>query len=781
MSSKQLNLSKFNCDRVSQVYKSSLDYWQNRLVTLPSAPELPLAKNPDSLPSTKFSKCNHQLDSETWLRLKNRATRVKLTPGEVLLTIYGEVLNTWSKNSHFTINLIDFDHLSLPRQGDRSNGEFIEINCSQPNSFLVRARQIQTQLQQNLEYSALDSVRLQELTKQQTDKLTPIMAIAFTSIPEGERTSTVSDKIACTTTPPTTVWLNFQYWEKDETLNFTLNAVEELFPAGMIEDMFESYCHLLQRLADGEEAWQEKTRQLIPLPQLQQRAAINDTATSLPEETLYSLFTNRAKQQPRQLAVVTPKRAIPYEELYRRADRIGHYLQHLGVRPNTLVGIVMEKGWEQIIAVLGILAAGAAYVPIDPELPPERFLFLLENSDTDIVLTQSWLEGKLPWLQKIQRLCIDREDWLEVSTEALQPNQKPDDLAYVIYTSGSTGLPKGVMITHRNVVNVVVQTNQRFQVSCGDRILALTALNHDLSVYDIFGLLIAGGTIVMPYASSAKFPRHWLDLIVKERVTLWNSVPAMMEMLVNYLEIKSETLPSSLRLAILGGDWLPVSLVNRLKALAPQLQILSIGGPTETTIWNIGYLIKEVDPTWHSIPYGRPMANSKYYILNENLEDCPVWVPGQMYCAGVQLAKGYWRNPEKTAANFISHPRTGELIYRTGDLGRYRPDGEIEFLGRVDFQIKLRGYRIEAGEIESVLAKHPAIQNAIVTTVEEQQNQKQLVAYVVPHREQNPTSKELGDFLSHKLPTYMIPSKFVLLNALPLTANGKVDRRALSK
>jgi amino acid adenylation domain-containing protein len=412
-------------------------------------------------------------------------------------------------------------------------------------------------------------------------------------------------------------------------------------------------------------------------------------------------------------------------------------------------------------------------------LPQERFLYLLENSKADIVLTQSCLDKKLSWTERVVRLCIDIEDFAQESKEPLQPVQTPDDLAYVIYTSGSTGLPKGVMITHRNVVNVVVHTNQRFNVSSQDRILALTALNHDLSVYDIFGLLSAGGTIVMPDACGVKDPSHWAELMVRERVTLWNSVPAMMEMLVDYAQSHSVALPSSLRLAIMGGDWLPVSLPNRLKALVPEVQILSIGGPTETTIWNIGYLIEKVDPNWKSIPYGQPMANAKYYILNEALEDCPVWVPGEMYCAGVQLATGYWRDEEKTSAKFITHPRTGDRIYRTGDLGRYLPDGNIEFLGRVDFQIKIRGYRIEVGEIEAALTDHPAVRSAVITAIGEEHSKQQLVAYIVPEEKLAPTIEEISEFLKKKLPNYMVPSGFVFLNALPLSANGKVDRRAL--
>jgi amino acid adenylation domain-containing protein len=510
-----------------------------------------------------------------------------------------------------------------------------------------------------------------------------------------------------------------------------------------------------------------------------QRNAINATEASISEELLHELFAAQVQLRGNELAIISSERNLTYQELCDRSNQVGHRLRKLGATPNQLVAVVMAKGWEQIVAVMGILAAGAAYVPIDPNLPQERFSYLLENSQAGIVLTQSCLDKKLSWPEGIVRLCLDIEDFAQESKEPLQPVQTPDDLAYVIYTSGSTGLPKGVMITHRNVVNVVVHTNQRFNVSSQDRILALTALNHDLSVYDIFGLLSVGGTIVMPDASALKDPSHWAELIVRERVTLWNSVPAMMEMLVDYAQSNSVALPSSLRLAIMGGDWLPVSLPNRLKALVPEVQILSIGGPTETTIWNIGYLIEKVDQNWKSIPYGQPMANAKYYILNGALEDCPVWVPGEMYCAGVQLAKGYWRDEEKTNAKFITHPCTGDRIYRTGDLGRYLPDGNIEFLGRVDFQIKIRGYRIEAGEIEAALTEHSAVRSAVITTMGEEHSKQQLVAYIVPEEKLTPTIEGLSEFLKNKLPDYMVPSAFIFLDTLPLSANGKVDRRAL--
>jgi epothilone synthetase B len=725
------------------IYQKSLDYWLRRLPTLPPPPELPLAQNPASLKKPQFVNLKYTLEAQTLQRLTSRAAKASLTLAGTLLAVYTEVMRLWSKNPRFTINVPRFNRLPLHPQVNDIMGEIasftlLEVDHSGNEPFEVRAKRIQAQLWQDLEHDYVSGVRvLRELAKVQGKAGATTMPIVFTTTPQELDGNKASGDIPLGEvvynlyqTPQ--VWIdNIYFTQPDGSLTYTWQVVEDLFPEGMVNDMFDAACRLLQRLANEESAWQETTQQLVPPAQLEQRAAINDNAAEVPDALLHSLFVAQVSQRPQQAAVVTSTRTLTYEELFWRSNQVGHRLRQMGATPNRLVAVVMEKGWEQIVAVMGILASGAAYVPIDPGLPPERFSYLLDNSEADIVLTQSWLNQKLSWPEKVQRLCIDTEEFARESNQPLQPVQQPDDLAYVIYTSGSTGLPKGVMITHRNVVNVVFYTNGRFNVGSQDRILALTALNHDLSVYDIFGLLSAGGTIVLPDASSVKDPSHWLELMVRERVTLWNSVPAMMEMLVDYVEGQSEAVPLSLRLAILGGDWLPVSLPKRLKALVPGIQLLSIGGPTETTIWNIGYLIEEVDPDWKSIPYGQPMANSKYYILNEALEDCPVWVPGEMYCAGVQLAKGYWRNQEKTRDSFITHPRTGERLYRTGDLGRYLPNGNIEFLGRVDFQIKIRGHRIEAGEIEAALTQYPEVRSAVVTAIGEQHSKQSLVAYVV--------------------------------------------------
>ncbi|MBW4417614.1 MAG: amino acid adenylation domain-containing protein [Myxacorys californica WJT36-NPBG1] len=777
------------------IYQQSLQYWRDRLATLPPAPELPLAKAPSSLTQPRFKRWSATLAPELWQRLKARSRRAGLSPTGVLLAVYAEVLTTWSKSPRFTLNVPRFNRLPLHPQVNDLIGEFasftlLEVDHTHPASFEVRAQRLQAQLWQDLEHPYVSGVRVLRELAQAHGKTTGIpMPIVFTTYPQntpGETNSSIATLIQelgdivyiLGQTPQ--VWIDSQFSEAEGALCLNWDAVEELFPVGMLDDMFAAYCRLLQRLATEETTWQETNQQLLPPAQQAQQSAFRANQAPVPDKLLQTLFAEQVAQRPQQVAVITSDCTLTYEELFQRSNQVGHRLRQLGVRPNQLVAIVMDKGWEQILAVMGILNAGSAYLPIDPELPQERLHYVLENAEAEIVLTQSWLRERLQLPPTIQSICIDTNELINEPVIPLEPVQQLDDLAYVIYTSGSTGLPKGVMIAHRGVVNAIAQTNQHFQICNRDRVLALTALYHDMSVYDIFGTLAAGGTLVIPDAALRRDPAHWSELMMREQVTLWNSVPAMMEMLLEYAAERPEVLPASLRWAFLGGDWISVTLPDRLKALVPEAQVVSVGGPTETTLWNIWYAVEVVDPNWKSIPYGKPIANTQYYILNKALEDCPVWIPGEMYCAGVGLAQGYWRNLDKTQESFIQHPVTGVRLYRTGDLGRYLPDGNIEFLGRDDFRLKIRGQRIEAGEIEAVLNQHPMVRSSVVMAVGEQPNRQSLAAYVITAPEATPTVEELRQFLSQKLPEYMVPSAFVMLDALPLTPNGKVDRRSLA-
>jgi amino acid adenylation domain-containing protein len=524
------------------------------------------------------------------------------------------------------------------------------------------------------------------------------------------------------------VWLDHQIFELEGTLIFSWDAVEELFPEGLLDDMFEAYCGWLKELATTDAAWETTNCNLTPPAQLAQREMVNDTAASISEEMLHTLFISQVESRADEVAVISSDRTLTYRELYEQASQVGHWLREAGAAPNTLVAVVMEKGWEQVVAVLGILMSGAAYLPVDPELPTERQHYLLAQGQVKLALSQSRLDQQLSWPQDIQPLCVDTAD-LSYSGR-LEVVQKPTDLAYVIYTSGSTGLPKGVVIDHRGAVNTILDINRRFEVTHQDRVLALSALNFDLSVYDIFGLLAVGGAIVMPEPAGRRNPAHWAELMEQHRVSLWDTVPALMQMLVEYQAGRSLNVP--LRLVMMSGDWIPLDLPERIKSLWPDIQVMSLGGATEASIWSIYYPIEQVEGWWKSIPYGQPMTNQSFQVLNELLAPCPVWAPGQLYIGGIGLAQGYWRDEEKTQASFITHPVSGERLYKTGDLGRYLPDGNIEFLGREDFQVKVRGHRIELGEIEANLVKHPGVKEVVVTAVGEARGDKQLVAYVVP-------------------------------------------------
>ena len=778
----------------TELYERSKTYWFNRLEDLPPAPRLPLAKQPKELKQHVCKRHLGRLDRNYWDQLKQRAIKASLTPSGVLLAAFAEILTVWSKSPKFTINLALFNRLPLHPQVNDIIGDFtsvilLAVDNSNGESFMDRSARLQKQLWNDLEHrylSGVEAVRELARIKGTAPSAMPIVftsALGFGAL--GQETLSFSHfgELVYGISQASQAWMDIQVVEEQGTLMFNWDVVEGLFPEGLIDAMFETYDHFLKRLAISEDAWIEIDRQLVPPDQLAQRCLVNATVGPISERMLHTLFAAQVHTRENEPAIISSQRTLTYKELYDLSNQVGHKLRSLRVVPNQLVAVVMDKGWEQIVAAMGILAAGAAYVPIDPSLPEERRAYLLENSETTIVLTQAWLDQDISWPEGITRLCLNGQEISNESCEPLDSVQGPDDLAYVIYTSGSTGLPKGVAIAHRGVVNAITHTNQCFEIGSSDRVLALTALHHDMSVYDIFGTLAAGAVLIVPDASETRNPAHWSELMLREKITIWNSVPAMMEMLLEYAGDRSDMLPSGLRWVFLGGDWISVTLPNRLNRLVASAQVVSVGGPTETTLWNIWHPVESVAPTQKSIPYGRPIANTKYYVLNAALDDCPVWVPGELCCAGVGLAKGYWQDEEKTRTKFITHPRTGERIYRTGDMGRYLPDGNIEFLGRVDFQLKIRGYRIEPGEIEAALAQHRAVRSAVVSIIDGehkgQHKNERLVAYVVPEKELTLTVKELRSFLSDKLPTHMVPSAFILLNALPLSANGKVDRRAL--
>ncbi len=802
------------------------DGWPDRLAALPPGPELPLARNPAAIERPRCVQRRAVLAPEAWQRLQDRGARRGLTPSGLLLAVFAEALAVWSKARPFSIGLARCDRLPLHPQADRLAGGLtsltvVEVDAAAAPTFEQRARRLESQLRDGLDHRGAGGPRALPEPSRPHGCLAPLSRpVVFASMlaPDGPGEPAPGDSghgFSAGPTSPAT-WLAHQVSEQAGGLLCTWDAVEELFPAGMPDDMLAAHLELLGRLADGEEGWGEAAPLRLPAAHLALYAAANATATPAPLGLLHGPFLEQAARQPERWAVLSPERRLSYGELQRLAAGVGQRLRENGVAPGTLVGVVMSKGWEQVVAALGALAAGAAYLPIDAELPRERRDDLLRQGEVRVALTQPRWAASLEWPPAVTVLAVDAAAGASLAADGAQDgpwHEAPRgaaDLAYTIFTSGSTGVPKGVMIEHAAALNTVVDVNRRFAVGPADRVLAVSSLSFDLSVYDLFGLLAAGGAVVMPEAAAGRDPGRWLELMDEHGVTVWNTVPALLEMLVEYAAGEGSLLPASLRLVLLSGDWVPVSLPGQLRELCRgKVEVVSLGGATEASIWSILYRIGEVDPSWRSIPYGRAMANQSFEVLDSRLEPRPLWVPGELYIGGLGLARGYWRDEAKTAAAFVTRPATGERLYRTGDLGRWLPDGTIEFLGREDHQVKINGYRIELGEIEAALARCLGVEAAVVTAVAAvggPPNRRQLAAYVVLRPEAGrepagtagqpdpageagrPASRarppaaaatELRALLRRQLPDFMVPAHFTFLDRLPLTANGKVDRAAL--
>ncbi len=765
-------------------------YWRARLDTLPAGPALPLRTSPGSIGQSRFATWPRRTSAADWRRLRERARKAGLSPSGVLLAAFADVLRHWSSQDRFSINLTLFNRRSVHADVNAVIGDFtsltmLEVQGAPGASFEARARALQAQLWRDLDHRHFGGVRVLRERARRLGPGTPAMPVVFTSQlgldPSGESPDPwgwLGSMVHSVLQTPQ-VWLDLGVAEEAGELVSTWSFVPELFPDGVMADMLDAYAGHLERLARSDAAWQapwpETATALLPAPQAQRRQDYNATAAPIPEQRLECPFQDQAHARPDAIALVTTSRQWSYADVERESAFLARDLVARGAGADKLVAVVMEKGWEQLVATLGILRAGAAYLPIDPALPAERIHHLLKDGQVRIVTTQPrWNEG-LRWPDALERVVVDAAG---VPGEAPPAVADAATLAYVIYTSGSSGVPKGVAIEHRAAANTLADINRRFGVGPQDRVLALSALGFDLSVYDFFGTLAAGARIVLPDASAARDPSRWARSVLDTGVTIWNSVPALAQLYAEYVEGHAELKPRTLRLFLLSGDWIPVDLPDRLRRIAPGAQVVSLGGATEASVWSILYPIDRVDPAWESVPYGRPMANQAFHVLDAELSIRPEHVPGDLFIGGRGLARGYWGDAEKTAAQFFEHPRSGERLYRTGDRGRFLPSGVIEFLGRDDLQVKVQGHRIELAEIDAALARHPALRASAAGSIGPR-NLRRLVAWIVPAEEPGPDDAALRAYLNERLPEAMVPSAFVRLPRLPLTANGKVDRGAL--
>lgn len=724
-------------------YARDREYWTGRLESLPPAPELPLAEpwaaaDRPADGSVRFRRLERRLPAAARQRLIRRAAEHGLTLPTVLLTAYAEVVGRWSRGARFTLNVPTVDRPPLHEDIDRIVGDFttlelLEVDLTEPAAFAERVRAVGARLLEDLEHTLFTgSEVLAELSRRAGAPV--LMPVVFTSALGTAAPAGKPPEVSYAITQTPQVWLDCQVMERGDTLVLSWDLRDGVLPDGLADDMFESYVALVELLgAEGGEAvdaWRAPARVELPPAQVARRAEVNATDGPLPEALLHEAFLARAVSAPGATAVETPNRTLTYGQLLGRAAVVADQLAAAGLRPAEPVAVWMDKGWEQIVAVLGTLLAGGAYLPVDTAQPAARRDTILADAAVRIVLTQSWLAelGDLP--AGVSAVVVDGLPEGALSHTAPVRRVAPDDLAYVIYTSGSTGTPKGVMISHRAALNTVEDINRRYGVNADDRVLGIAGLGFDLSVYDIFGPLSAGGVLVLPDAARRGDPSHWAELISDRDITVWNSVPGQMQMLCDWLRSEPPSDGQTLRLALLSGDWIPVSLPDEARALLPGLRVVSLGGATEGSIWSIAHPVDEVDTARPSIPYGKPLTNQYFTVLDHAMRPRPDWVTGELYIGGAGVAMGYLNDDLRTAERFVTDPADGARIYRTGDLGRYLPDGTIEFLGREDAQVKIRGYRIELAEVEAAVQAHPAVAAGAVVVDDSAAGGRRLAAFV---------------------------------------------------
>ena len=567
--------------------------------------------------------------------------------------------------------------------------------------------------------------------------------------------------------------------EKDGVLVGLWEYNTDLFDAATIKRMSAHFQTLLEGIVDNPNRPIATLPLLTKAEQHQLLVEWNDTQQDYPvDKCIHQLFEEQVERTPNAIAVTFEGQQLTYRELNNRANQLAHYLQQLGVKPNVLVGIYVERSLEMIVGLLGILKAGGAYVPIDPGYPQKRLAFILEDTQASMLLTQEkWLQ-RLP-NDRLQTTCLDSE-WNKIAQNSQDTpvcEATPDSLIYVIYTSGSTGQPKGVMISHRGICNMLYWKQSNVKLSATDKVLQTYPFSFDASVCQIFWPLCFGGQLIVARPDGHKDTAYLVRTISEQQITIIGLVPSMLRFL---LEEKGIENCKSLKHAICGGEVLGIELVERFyERLNLDNVLQNEYGPTEasmvTSYWNCQL------ENYNVAPIGRPIDNFQVYILDEYLQPVPIGQPGELHIGGVGLATGYLNRPKLTAEKFIFNPfsqKPEARLYKTGDLVRYLPDSNLELIGRIDNQVKIRGFRIELGEIETVLARHSDLREVVVIAREDVPGDKHLVAYVVADQEQ-PLSSQLRSFVQERLPSYMVPSAFVFLDTIPLTPNGKVDRRAL--
>ena len=761
-----------------QELQQQLEYWKKQLAGAPDLLELPTDRPRGAMAQYSGAKLFASLPGELIERVKALSRSEGATLFMTLLAAFQVLLYRYSHQEDIVVGTPVAGRVTPETEtliGDFVNMVVLRTDLSGSPSFRELLRRVRNVCLQAYDNQLVPFEKLvEELERGRHLSRAPLFQVMFAL----ENTQAALPKLASLEASPleadTGVAKNdliFSAREEASGLKIKVEYSTELFDKTTILRLVDHFQRLLEGVAADPNTRVDDLDLLTGSERRQLLVDWNNTDREFPATCIHHLFEEAAQRHPKRPAVRFQDTSLTYADLNARANQLAHYLRKQGVGPNVLVGLYVERSLDMVVGLLGIMKAGGAYVPLDPVYPRERVTFMLADAEVKILVTQASLANQLA-SNPARMVCLDAE-WDEIARESREnpaPAATPENLCYVIFTSGSTGRPKGVQLEHRNVVNFLASVRREPGLSEQDVYLGVASMSFDASVLDFYLPLTVGASLVVVDRETLVDGRQLAATMAKCRVTAMHATPSSWRLLCD------SGWQGSPELKILaGGEALPWELAKQLLSRCGSLW--NLYGPTETAVYSTIHRVQAGDGT---VLVGRPIANTRIYMLDQRLKPVPAGVPGELCIGGAGVSRGYLRRPELTSEKYVADlfcAATSARMYRTGDLARYRPDGVIECLGRIDHQVKIRGFRIELGEIESVLASHPAVQQCVVLARETSQGEKQLVAYLVA--ENPPPTSELRSFLRGQLPDYMLPSAFVPLAAMPLSPNGKVDRRAL--
>jgi amino acid adenylation domain-containing protein len=778
-----------------EILERQLAYWKEQLSDTPPVLDLPTDLPRPPIPTIAGSFLIWELSKELTEALKNLSREEGVSLYMTLLAAFKILLARYTGQDEVVVgtpianrnrieieNLIGFFVNTLVLRTDLSgNPSFKEL--------LKRIREVTLGAfaHQDMPFEKL----VEELQPERDITRTPFFQVMFSlqnaPLPPLKLSQVTMTLLEDETITTSQFDLTFDSTERsDGSMECLLEYSTDIFERATVQRMMNHYTKLLENVVANP---QLRIREL-PLVTDDERRQIlvewNATARDYAHERcIQQLFEAQAERTPQAIAVVFGEERVTYAELNRRANQLGHYLKQLGVRPETRVGILLERSVEMPVALLAVLKAGGAYVAFDPSYPPERLLYMFEDSDVSVLLTQETLvAGQAEHRARIVCLETERSSIVEHDARNVQSEISASNLAYLVYTSGSTGRPKGILIEHRSVVNASFAFITNHRMTERDRLLQFASLSFDVATEEFFATWLSGGCVVMRPEQVVSSYLDFMTLIEQENVSVVNLPASFWLEWLTALGEQGGQIPKSLRRVIVGNEkTLEETLAKWQRLIGPNVEWRNAYGPSETTITASNYEPSSTGATREdksAVPIGRPVMNVQMYVLDSALQIVPTGVAGELYIGGDGVARGYHKQPAQTAERFLPNPygqKRGERFYRTGDAARYRADGNIEFLGRVDEQVKIRGFRIELGEIEAVLAQHASVRESVVIARDDGRGGQRLIAYVVSNASLR--ANELREFLRQRLTEYMVPAGFVVLETLPRTPNGKVDRRSL--